>query len=329
MNDQYTDFKKSGAQTEEMRSNILRGGAITASLLRASILIKETVYTIEEMVSPSRDVIVPFYLPSGVAQLEYVYLNLYFPGLQISDYPLNSPTIYIPVIDKATIEYMDGSWSGFLNEYTPIVSGTGAWSGHYLWYRGFSRFHIASLFGFKLTSCTLRWMLSRINTAGSGANAQLANILDSIDDYEDLDKNDWGAAAQVSYGNVNAYNDEQGLVYSKDVKTRIQALIDAGTAYAAMRFKAATEPTDTANAINYHLSNPLLKCELEEDTDAVVDMYADNGSGFGSKLESYKTNKEDIDLLRFFSGTGKKQLKFSSTKARRINVLLRIGYREQ
>jgi len=325
MND-YKEFMEESGKFKELKSRVIRPGSIKSLNLNEGQLVKETVYTIQETVSPKRDVIFPFYLPNDIKQIYYIYLNLYFPGLQDGDYPKNSPIIYIPYIDKSCLEQANGGTVGF-NTSGTVFAGTGAYSGTYVWYRGFGRFNISPLFGFKLTSASLKWTLAWKEIKGSGANSQHSIVLHAINDYGDADKNDWSLATQVNYGNVNLYTDTNGLVYSKDVKTRLQALLDASTNYACFRWVSSSEPTDGTNAIFYNYSNALLYCELSEDTDEPVCVYADSGPGFGSMIDSFKAAKEGLDLKRFFKGSGKKQLKFSCNKTRRVDVLLRIGLR--
>ena len=318
------DFREEARKDAETRNRMMRKGQVKSINLGGREAVKETVYSVQELVSPQRDVIIPFYLPETSGQIAYVYMNIYFPGLQVADYPLNTKTLYVPPVSKGTIEYLDGAFSALLDHYS-IYSGNGAWSGHYIWYRGYARFQISPMLGFKLTSCDLHWGLGERAAVGSGANTQHPNILHAINDFEIFDKDDWSLSTQVDYGNVNVYTDTVGNAYSEDVMTRVQALIDNLDEYSCFRFLGA-EHTDVSNANNYHLNEPQLKCVLEEDKDGKVYYYGDNGSGF-SKIDYQNSDREDIDLLRHFSGLGKKQLKLTCTKTRRIDVLLRIGVR--
>lgn len=324
---EFKDFLESSDRSNLITGERLGPGSIKDINLRKALSIRETVYTVEEVVSPKRDVIVPFYLPGTTINLEYVYLNLYFPGLQPGDYPFNSSTLYLSALTKGTMTYLNGAFGRIRDEYS-IYSGNGASGGNYIWYRGYTRFHIAPIHGFKITSSDLSWSLANTSTVGAGANTQHDNELHAIDDYEILDQNDWSLATQVDYGDVNAYTDTVGNVYTQDVKTRIQALIVAGTDYACFRF-LGEEHTDAANANNYHISDPQIKFVLEEDTDEPTSVYVHNGKTFGSNLQSFTEDIEDFDLSNYFSGVGKKQIKFSCAQTRRINVLLRIGYRSR
>jgi len=308
----------------KIRKQLLRPGMIKAIHLGGTEAVKEIVYSIQELVSPARDVIVPFYLPSAAGDIAFVYMNIYFPGLQVSDYPLNTPTLYISPVSKGSPTYKDGAFNLIQDDYC-LYSGNGAAGGNYSWYRGYFRFQVSPIHGFKLNSCDLWWTLGDRRTAGSGANTQHPNKLHAINDFDILDKSDWDLTTQVDYGNVNVYTDTIGNAFSKDVKTRVQALINNLDEYCCFRFLGA-EHTDPVNANNYHLNEPQLKCSLGEDTEGKVYYYGDHGSGF-SKIDYQKSDREEIDLLRFFSGTGKKQLRFTCTKTRRIDVLIRIGIR--
>ena len=304
----------------------MRAGSITDISLTESLLIREIAYGFQEVVSPGRDVIFSFYVPENTARIDSLKLNLYFPGFQQGDYPSNSDILYVPCIDRACLEYKDGAFSIILAVDYEV--GNSCAGGSYYWARLFSRFNISSLRGLKLKACELRWAIASKSFVGSGPNAQVPLRLHAINDYGALDKDDWGAAAQVDYGDVNVYTDTVGLVYSKDVKTRVQALIDAGENHAAFRFKATTENTDTANANSYHLNEPLLYCEIEEDTASKVGIYANDGPGFGDMLVSFSENKEEISLQEYFSGVGKKQIKLSALRSRRIEVLVRVGIKQ-
>ena len=172
----------------------------------------------------------------------------------------------------------------------------------------------------------MKWLLASKAFAGAGANAQVSMKLHAINDYGTLDLNDWAAVTQVDYGVVNAYTDSEGVIYSQDVLTRVQALTDSLTPYAAFRFANASEPVDVANANNYRINEPLLYCEIEEDAAQAIGVYANNGQAFGNRLVSLSSEFENLDLTSYFTGIGKKQIKFSSTpRSRRIEAILRIG----
>jgi len=325
MDEEVRRFKEEMERMRDRAGSALSPGSVKPIFLSGKTAAKETIYTIEEVVSPTRDVIVPFYLSSLVKDITYVKMNIYFPGLQPGDYPFNTDTLYISPVSKGVIEYGNGSFSRLRSEYS-LFSGNGAAGGNYYWYRGYTRFQVAPIHGFKLTSCNLYWTLGDRNSVGAGGNTQRPNILHAIDDYDILDKNDWSLATQVNYGNVNIYTDTIGNAYNKDVKTRVQSLVNNLTDYSCFRF-LSSEHADTSNANNYWLNEPQLKCVLEEDTDGEVGVYMDNGDGFGSMVDYYKVNAEDTELTRFISGSGKKQLKLSCSKTRRVNILLRIGFR--
>jgi hypothetical protein len=42
-------------------------------------------------------------------------------------------------------------------------------------------------------------------------------------------------------------------------------------------------------------------------------------------LVSFNQNQEDIELQRYFSGVGKKQIKLSASRSRRVEVLVRMA----
>ena len=322
MKENFEEFKD---QLEQFRrTGVLGTGVVTERNLREGILIKDIVYTIEESVSPNRDVIIPFYLPQTTRNINYVRINLYFPGLQVGDYPFNTKTLYLSPVSKGTIEYNNGAFSLLRDDYS-LYSGNGAAGGNYIWYRGYFRFQVAPIHGFKLSSCYLWWTLGDFKSVGSGTNTQRPNKLHALNDYVILDRTDWDLASQVDYGNVNIYTDTKGNAFSKDVKTRVQALIDSLDDYCCFRF-LGEEHTDTANANNYHLNEPQLKCELEEDTEAPVYLHVEEKEAW-KQLDYFKSTVEDKDLKKFFSGTGRKRIKFSCDKIRRINVILRIGIR--
>lgn len=317
---------------ESMKNNAIKPGSINARQLDESRRVKDVVYTIEEIVSPNRDVIVPFYLPDNTVKLSHIYLNIYFPGLQNGDYPLNNPDLYILPTSWIYMGKKNGAFfdfaAGEMGYY--YVSGTGADAVNYYWYRGFLRYHIAPIMGFKIDKAELRWTLNSRASVGAGANTEHASVLHSIADFGTPEESTWALATIVDHGNVNIHTDAVRTAYSKDVKSRIQSLLSSSDKYACFRIQSDTEPTDVDNANNYRINMPeTLYCELSEDTDEPVSLYADNGIGFGSQLDSHKSAREDIDLSRFFSRKGKKQLKFSCSKSRRINILLRLGFKSK
>ena len=322
----YKDFL-----TSHQISGGLRPGSIRDIYLKEGRLITEPVYGFQEFISPGRDVIFSFYIPENTLKLSFLMLNVYFPGFQIADYPENSPAIYLPAHRKGTPVYKkhhisdpDYTWAEFEQGY--FEAGRGADSSWWSYvYRAFLKFYIAPLHGFKLKNCRLEWLLASHGVAGSGSNTQIPILLDAIDDYESLDKNDWGIPTQVEYGVVNEYDDETGVIYSKDVKTRTQTLLDAQANYAAFRFKEQSDPVDIDNANNFRLSEPLLYCELEEDTSEKVGLYHDNGKGFGDRLISFNEDIEELELQNYFSGTGKKRIMISCLKSRRLEILVRMG----
>jgi len=301
----------------------LNPGSVWDINLREGRLLTEIAYGFQEVVSPGRDVIFSFYIPEKTTKIQFLKINLYFPGFQQGDYPLNSDILYLPIVDRACLNYQDGAFLDIT--VTDPEIGNSANGAHYWWSRLFTRFNVSSLRGLKLKVCELRWALAARSSVGSGANTQIPMCLHAIDDYGALDKNDWGAATQVDYGNVNVYTDVIGAAYSKDVMARVQALIDGAENYAAFRFKATTENTDINNANSYRTNEPLLYCEIEEDASAKVGLYANDGKGFGDTLVSFNENKEEMELQKYFSRVGKKQIKLSASRSRRIEVLVRIA----
>ena len=314
----YEDFLK----TAQANPGLTPGSVFDINL-REGRLLTEIAYGFQEVVSPGRDVIFSFYIPEKTAKIQFLKINLYFPGFQQGDYPLNSNILYLSPIDRACLEYQSGAFLDI--NMRDMEIGNSANGAYYWWARLFTRFNISPLRGFNLNLCELRWALADKSTVGSGAHTQIPLHLDAINDYGALDKNDWAAAAQVDYGNVNVYTDVVGNAYSKDVKTRVQALIDAAENYAAFRFKATTENTDVDNANSYNTNEPLLYCEIEEDTTAKVGLYANDGKGFGDMLTSFAANQEEIELQKYFSGVGKKQIKLTASRSRRIEVLVRMA----
>jgi len=314
----YEDFVKTSQVSQG-----LKPGSIKDIYLREGRLITEIAYGFQEVVSPGRDVIFSFYIPANTTKLASLKINIYFPGFQQGDYPENSPIIYLPHLYKGSPTYKNGAFLEFDQNY--YKAGTGADGTNYFWYRAFTKFLIAPLRGFKLDACTLKWLLASKDLIGSGSNAQNSLLLHAIMDYGGLDKDDWVIGTQINYGDVNVYTDEVGIYYSTDVMTRVQDLIDAAENYAAFRFISSGEPTDVNNANNYRLNEPLLYCELEEDASAKVGLYANDGKGFGDMLVSFNQNQEEIELQKYFGGVGKKQIKLSAPRSRRIEVLVRMA----
>lgn len=283
-------------------------------------------YETQEVVYEHRDVIVPFYIPSTVLDIKYVYLNIYFPGLQDGDYPYNTDTFYLPHFYSTckTIRAKNGTVdSGFWVPHR--LAGNGKDGTNYFWYRWFFKFDVVNLRGFKLNTCTLKWALDDIVKGGSGGNTQIPMVLHGLDDYGMLLTGDWNMATDQDFGVVQNHDDTPAQEYSKDIKTWAQSQLDVDVKNLCFRMKGQTEHTDTQNANQYYTSNHQLYVVLEEDTSASVSIYADNGSGFGGSLGSYNADQEDIDLTNQFSGSGKKQLKFTCSKTRRIDILIRVG----
>lgn len=303
----------------------LRPGTIRDIYLRQNRLITEIGYGFQDLISAEKDVIFSFYIPEDAIELSYLKINCYLIGLKETDYPDNSKIIYLPYLYKGTPVYKNGSFSEFGQAY--YQAGTGVDGINYYWYRAFTKFNISPLLGLKLKTCQLKWLLASKVSVGSGPNTEHSLILHAIDDYGELDKNDWGMTAKVNYGTVNVHTDETGIVYSKDVKTQVQSLIDKRESYAAFRFISSGEPDDIDNANNYRLNEPLIYCELEENTEANIGLYVNDGKGFGKKLISFNSDIEDTDLEEHFSGVGKKQIKLNCSNLRRIEILIRIGIR--
>jgi len=315
----YEDFLKTG-----QANSGLTPGSVWDINLREGRLLTEIAYGFQEVVSPGRDVIFSFYIPANTAKIQFLKINIYFPGFQQGDYPLNSNILYLPYATKGVPYYEDGAYKAFDGTTNPEV-GNSANGIHYWWARYFAKFLISPIRGLKLNVCQLKWLLSSRSTVGSGANTQIANRLHAIADYGTLDKDDWAVVGAVDYGDVNVYTDAVGIIYSKDVMAWVQALIDSAENYAAFRFKATTENTDVDNANSYHLDEPVLYCEIEEDASAKVGIYVNDGKGFGDMLVSFNENKEEMELQKYFSGVGKKQIKLSASRSRRIEVLVRMA----
>lgn len=296
-------------------------------ILNASIEdrhIKEVVcdlpYETQEIVAPGRDVIVPFYVPATMLAINYVYLNLYFPGLQGGDYPFNSPHIYIRPTDRGAIFYKQGAYERFEDEFH-LDAGTLDTNADYWWERIFLRYHIAPLFGFNIDMCEIQWLM--FSEAVSGASTKDVELAE-IADFGLVDKDIWGTAVNNDYGVVQSHGDTQGAEYNHDISARVATLLAAGTPYACYRFKSNLEDTETTKANFFRYSEPLLYAELSEDTAANVSVYWNNGAGYVLK-GNYNSDQENIDLTAHFSGAGKKLLKFTCDKSRRIDALIRIG----
>jgi hypothetical protein len=302
----------------------LTPGSVWDINLREGRLLTEIAYGFQEVVSPGRDVIFSFYIPEKTTKIQFLKINIYFPGFQQGDYPLNSNIIYLPYAMKGTPVYQNGDFLSFNGSVQPEV-GNIAGGTYYRWARLFTKFLVSSIRGFKLSSCKLKWLLSFKSEVGSGSNTQIPLCLHAIADYGVMGRDDWETATVIDYGGVNFHDDTEGLVYSKNVMARIQALIDSAENYAAFRFKATTENTDKDNSNTYHLDEPVLYCEIEEDSSAKVGIYANDGKGFGDMLVSFNQNQEDIELQRYFSGVGKKQIKLSASRSRRVEVLVRMA----
>ena len=284
-------------------------------------------YEIQELVHLNRDVIVPFYIPASMLDIKYVYFNLYFPGFQQSDYPDGVDEFYLPhyYATCKTFEVENGA-TGSAGFWVPHrIAGNGIGGGNYYWYRWFFKFDVSPFIGFKFATCQLEWVLSNIAKAGAGANTQIPLRLHGLANYGMLTKADWGMPTDYDFGNINAHDDTLQALYTKDIKTWAQNKLDAGIKALCFRMKGNIEHTDTSNANQYYTDNHQLNIKLEEDTDEEVSIYADNGPGFGASLGAYNSDQEDIDLTAQFSGTGRKRLKFSCNKTRRIDILIRIG----
>lgn len=164
-----------------------------------------------------------------------------------SAYPSDASILYLPAIHKFNPYYENGVYGDM--EESKYHAGTGGNGTTYWWYRAFCKFNLCPIWGRILTTCELQWLLASTAFRGSGGNAQLSMALHGITDYGMPDKTDWNIATLQDYGIVNAYDDEDGVIYTKDVKTWIQSLIDARTYYAAFRFQgyAVTPPTLVTN----------------------------------------------------------------------------------
>ena len=287
----------------------------------------ELPYETQEVVTPERDIIVPFYLPLTMLSVNYVEVNIYFPGLQDGDYPDNSPELYMIPVSNAYLYKVNGAFASF-----PVsdlgyfyVAGTGATGANYHWYRGFLRYHIAGLLGFDIDKAELHWTLNQRASAGAGVNTQHTTLIHSIDDFGTPGTAMWAFATRVNHGVGNIHTAAIRTAYSKDVTARIAALIGAGTKYSCFRIMSSGEPVDINNANNYMIDMPeTLYVEMSEDTTEDVDVYWDNGGGF-NLFGSYNADQEDLDFSAHFSGAGKKQIKIACPKTRRVDVLIRVG----
>lgn len=304
---------------------VFGAGGVSSREIRQDVIVKDFVYDIQGLVGPGHDIVLPFYIPDETRTIEYVLMNVYFPGLQAADYPMNSAITYLPYIGAGSAWYRNGAFVEFENNGR-LVGGRGAGGGYYFWYRTFMRFNISPIVGFLLSKAELRWTLHYLGTLGSGPNTQLPLKLEATADYGNLEASDWLLPAEASYGNVNLYNDTVGNAFSSDIKTRIQAQADAQTPYSCFRF-LSDDVTDVVNANNYHLGDPMIYCELAEDTTATVNLYPDNGGGWGNRLVYFAADTELFNLKPYFSGSGKKRLKFTSSRIRRVDILLRFGVR--
>ncbi len=58
----------------------------------------------------------------------------------------------------------------------------------------------------------------------------------------------------------------------------------------------------------------------EEAQSPTINVYIDNGSGYGGSIGAYTTDKLDINITGYISGTGFKRIKFTSNKKTRISA---------
>lgn len=283
------------------------------------------------LVSLNRDHIVPFYIPSSMASIRHLYLNLYFPGLEDADYPDNSSLVRVPrhYSTSKTLRATNGSTPDNEFDEPKRKAGNSVGGGNYYWHRFFFKFDISPYQGFKLLTAELQWLLETRWSYGSGPNSQVSMILDAVGAFGGgngiLENGDWGLSSIQSFGVVQQYTDTIQTDYYKNIRSWLQDKLDAGTKDVYFRMKGETEPADASNGICYYTAGHQLYIQLAEDTEAAVSVYADNGQGFGSSIGSYSSDQEDIDLTSHFSGAGKKRLKFTCTRIRRIDVLLRLG----
>jgi len=65
---------------------------------------------------------------------------------------------------------------------------------------------------------------------------------------------------------------------------------------------------------------------ISEDTSSpTINIYVDNGSGYGDAIGPYTTNQSGLDLKSHFSGTGAKRVKLTTTENCRIIYDLTLG----
>lgn len=316
--------------THDQIYEILSGSTLLDSVIEerhVGEVVADLPYETQGLISLNRDIIVPFYIPSTMLSINYVYLNFYFPGLQQGDYPDNVDEIYLPhyYAPCKTYEVMNGNVAGAQGWVPHRISGNGIDAGNYFWYRWFFKFDISPYMGLNLNFCKLKWVLGNVAKAGSGPNTEIPLQLHGLADYGMLTRDDWGMATDQDFGNVNQHNDPLEAEYEKDIKSWAQSKFDAGWKALCFRMKGATEHTDVNNANQYYTGNHQLHLKVEEDTNAPVSIYGDNGAGFGASLGSYNTDQEEMDLTDQFSGAGKKRLKFTCAKTRRIDILIRVG----
>lgn len=60
----------------------------------------------------------------------------------------------------------------------------------------------------------------------------------------------------------------------------------------------------------------------EDSQSPTINIWIDNGSGYGNSIGSYNSDTEDIDITAHISGTGFKQVKFTSNKRTRISAFV-------
>jgi len=334
MDSKYKEFLQQQGMYQQILDALRAPGSVFGYHIRdASIedghikdMVLELPYETQEVVSPKRNITIPFYLPETLMTLRDVKVNLYFPGLQDGDYPMNSPNLYIQPAAWMMLVKKNGAFSASGN-LIDFEVGTGANGADYWWYRCFLRYHIASLFGFKIDVAELRWsLLNKAFRNPANPNAQHSIDLDSVPDFGTPDDSMWGTAADVDHGVIQVYTDNDYKSYSKDITARISDLIGSEKGYSCFRLRADTEPADSANANNYRYQTPWnLYVEMSEDETAGVSLYCDNGNGFGDAIGSFDDDREEIDLSGQFHDPGKKQIKLTCDKTRRVDVLVRIG----
>lgn len=62
----------------------------------------------------------------------------------------------------------------------------------------------------------------------------------------------------------------------------------------------------------------------EEATSPTINVYCDNGSGYGSSIGAYTSTQTDLNITSNFSGAGWKNLKFTSNVRCRISCVLLV-----